>query len=226
MQRLVRRKHQVPRYFSLRHCVSRTGEGKSLLRARRQEIASSQPVLPFTPTPLPLERERGPPGEQRQNDPAGCVCPPRPGPGPAGRPAPPLTRAPRVPRAAAPPTTQVSRQETPRAPTVVHTGEGGRLSGSRGRTCRAGLAPRPLALTGRAAAAWPRPAQTAPPLPQLRAPATSGQTPPTRGHPSYAVGISGGASAIKVRADPESSPCSPHGPQVPSLPPPETRFAT
>lgn len=183
MQRLVRRKHQVPRYFSLRHCVSRTEEGKSLLRARRQEIASSQPrpsLHPDTPPP----RERGPPGEQRQNDPAGCVRPLRPGPGPAGRPAPPLTRAPRVPRAAAPQATQVFRQKAACVPTAVHTGEGGRLSGSRGRTCRAGLALRPLALTGRAAAARPRPAQTAPPLPQLRAPATSGQTPPTRGHPS------------------------------------------
>lgn len=89
-----------------------------------------------------------------------------------------LRCAPRGPGAAVSPATQVSRQETACAPAAVHTGE-------RGRTCRAGLAPRPLPLTGRAAAARPRPAQTAPPLPQLRAPATSGRTPPTRGHPSY-----------------------------------------
>lgn len=41
-----------------------------------------------------------------------------------------------------------------------------------------------------------------------------------------ATGSPGGASAAKVRADPESGPCSPHGPPVPSLPPLETRFAT
>lgn len=64
-----------------------------------------------------------------------------------------------------------------------------------------------------------------PPAPRSRHPSAAGRR-PSEDTQLTAAGSPGGASAAKVRADPESGPCSPHGPPVPSLPPLETRFAT
>lgn len=162
-QGLARGKQRVSHYFPLSRAFQGLEEEKvSQDRARRERQARS-PNLGLTPTPLPRARRECPdPGAAGRSRlrPAAHT-------GSRGQPV--------LPRA-----TRAARPEMASAALPLCA-----VPESRASLSRAGPAPRSVAVTGRAAVARPRPAQTAPPLPPPRrsalAPATVSRTPPPRG---------------------------------------------
>lgn len=168
-QRRVRRKRQVS-HFPLR-LFSRAGEGVSSERDWRKRRRRS-PTSARTPALLP-SRDRTA-GGQRRNDRGRRESPAsvRRAPGrPAAPSLPALRGSYRVRRAAAPPAAEVSRQETafgPRPPGSPR--KGSPVWEPRAKLPRAGLTPRPVALTGRAAAVGRVPLKPRLPSPSAVAP--------------------------------------------------------